>query len=506
MKDSKYPCKIPSRTVLLLGFLLLLLQTGQAAGLATPTTTSADASRSSTVRSVVSTKKNGGHSQTFTFHKTLVGGDDDDNSKVMQHRQSNQRSTSALDIVHNLQAGLRSTFLPSGFPLQTPAGYLQYSAWSWIQDLSTQLRAVLATQRVLEGVGVGRAGATALSAIMNFIVRDGCGMAATLLFTSVAASRFRTDIKRWRLFADVMVDIGITLEVAAAQVPTAFFLPMICVGNMCKAICGVAAGACGGAINLHWATGSDISDISAKFGAQHTVTGSLGLVFAALFAKKVSTVKLSHLWMLYSFLTALHIFANMRCMRLIAFSSLNTVRMNMVLADFFQGWSQQQQSDAATTVQSSPLASPIQISKQEALFFWPRFLRRKQPSMPIYFGVSFNEFSRQSLYSTTELEAMLLQDEKSYWISAGKSAIAVAIQADTSPVNQAKAYFHALLLARELQGKRPTSSQERLAVERAVLVQLDAAWNTFTSQCHQAGWDLTTCELRSKGYEIAIQR
>lgn len=37
---------------------------------------------------------------------------------------------------------------------------------------------------------------------------------------------------------------------------------------MCKAICGVAAGACGGAINLHWAKGSDISDINAKFGAQ----------------------------------------------------------------------------------------------------------------------------------------------------------------------------------------------------------------------------------------------
>lgn len=39
-------------------------------------------------------------------------------------------------------------------------------------------------------------------------------------------------------------------------------------GNTCKAMCGVAAGACGGVINLHWAKGSDISDINAKFGAQ----------------------------------------------------------------------------------------------------------------------------------------------------------------------------------------------------------------------------------------------
>ena len=34
-------------------------------------------------------------------------------------------------------------------------------------------------------------------------------------------------------------------------------------------MCGVAAGACGGAIDLYWATGtSDISEINAKFAAQ----------------------------------------------------------------------------------------------------------------------------------------------------------------------------------------------------------------------------------------------
>lgn len=34
-------------------------------------------------------------------------------------------------------------------------------------------------------------------------------------------------------------------------------------------MCGVAAGACGGAIELYWADkGSDISDINAKFRAQ----------------------------------------------------------------------------------------------------------------------------------------------------------------------------------------------------------------------------------------------
>lgn len=131
-------------------------------------------------------------------------------------------------LPQKMNSMLKSTFLPRGYPIRTPTGYLSYSIWSWIQDLSTQLRSVIATQRILEGVGVGKSGATALSASLNFIVRDGCGMVSTLLFTACVSSAFRFNVKKWRLVADVMNDVGITLEVAATIVPRELFLPMIC--------------------------------------------------------------------------------------------------------------------------------------------------------------------------------------------------------------------------------------------------------------------------------------
>ena len=86
-------------------------------------------------------------------------------------------------VSRKLMPALRTTFLPTGFPNKTPHGYLQFCIWSWIQDVSTQLRSVLATQKILEGVGVGREGATALSALFNYLVRDGCGMAASKIDT-----------------------------------------------------------------------------------------------------------------------------------------------------------------------------------------------------------------------------------------------------------------------------------------------------------------------------------
>jgi len=103
---------------------------------------------------------------------------------------------------------------------------------------------------------------------------------------------------------------------------------------MCKAICGVAAGACNGAINLHWAKGSDISDINAKFGAQHTVTGGLGIIFVALYVTSVLTISSHALWFLYFTLTIVHIYANIKCMKLLAFHYLITEQMVMITENF----------------------------------------------------------------------------------------------------------------------------------------------------------------------------
>ena len=164
-----------------------------------------------------------------------------------------------------LQSSLRSTFLPavsSGannkgcgdqLCVLRSSGYLKYMLYDNLQDLSTSLRSVLATQRILEGVGVGRASATALSATLNFLYRDGCGMLASLLFIRYASHSFRRNVKRWRYFADVMVDVGITLEIIAPSVLEKWFLPLLCAGNVCKALCGVSAGACSGALQMYWA-------------------------------------------------------------------------------------------------------------------------------------------------------------------------------------------------------------------------------------------------------------
>jgi hypothetical protein len=472
---------------------------------------------SSSITQVVSLHKNHGHADTFFFPDRTTGSTLPLLPNQQQPRDSSShRRHRRPSLARSIQSAIRSTFLPAGYPKKTPPNYLQYCCWSWIQDLTTQLRSVLATQRILEGVGVGRQGATALSALLNFLVRDGCGMVASLLFTSMAASRFRANVKQWRLFADIMVDIGITMEVMAVQLPTALFLPMISVGNMCKAICGVAAGACGGAIHVHWAKGgSDISDIQAKFGAQNIVAGSIGLVASAVFAKSASTVKGQHLWLLYGWLTMLHIFANMRCMRLLAFDTFNVTRLRLVAADFF--------TKSAVDAYSEQSLTPGQVSKMEPLFFFspkPVVSKSILPAIPIHFGVSFAEYARQSKLTMDELRVQL-ERQPSYFIAIGsmkrqqrrknsKPCIVVALNHDASAEQQVKAFFHALVLTEAVasslrRGASLNEAEDLRRLEMETVTRVDGhLWKNFSTQCKKAGWDLTSNQLQSKGYEVVV--
>lgn len=56
--------------------------------------------------------------------------------------------------------------------------------------------------------------ATPLAATIQWMTRDGASMISGLVFTSLMSTNFGTNIKAWRLFADGIVDVGITLEVS----------------------------------------------------------------------------------------------------------------------------------------------------------------------------------------------------------------------------------------------------------------------------------------------------
>jgi hypothetical protein len=101
------------------------------------------------------------------------------------------------DAWHRLRGAASATFLPAGYPASVPQEYLAFQLWNVLQDLTRSLRSILATQKILEGMGVGRAGVTSLVATMQWMARDGASMIGGLVFTAIAGASFGLNIKKW---------------------------------------------------------------------------------------------------------------------------------------------------------------------------------------------------------------------------------------------------------------------------------------------------------------------
>lgn len=507
------------------------------------------ASPSSQIRQPISTfikvisRKGDGRYKVFTIDSAAVNDNVVDDVSTISS-SGHARTTSSSSKLEHIQSILRSTFLPT-----TPSssngqcnqwetllahGYISYVLYDLVQDLSTNLRSVLATQRVLEGVGVGRSSATALSATLNFLIRDGCGMIASLLFSSYFASSFRRNVKRWKYFADVMVDIGITLEMLAPSVlGGTWFLPLLCMGNVCKALCGVAAGACGGSLQLYWAnklmgTEEGIAEIAAKGGAQRTVLGGVGLVLSGLFAKwlgdgtgtSVGGIQKRRLWIsMYCLLTMLHLISNWMSLKLIALDWLNGWRLHWVVEEFLKCI-----DDGKDTI---CISDPMEMSTKEPIFFLPELQEKKRRSSkyPIHMGVSFDQFATLSHQPLSVLQSKLeIQQNQcidNYIITVGhqnltpktKRCILVAFFPSSSNKERAKAYLHGCLLGRALvslsaennHASVDDNSELICRAESIAEEELRRLWPIFETSVAKAGWKLDKTECTTDGYEIYIE-
>lgn len=68
---------------------------------------------------------------------------------------------------------------------------------------------------------------------MVWVLRDGFGMVGSLVFSYLVSSHMDSNIKEWRLFADVINDVGLTLDLVAPYFRANFAL-VSSLATVCK--------------------------------------------------------------------------------------------------------------------------------------------------------------------------------------------------------------------------------------------------------------------------------
>eukprot|EP00753_Platysulcus_tardus_P008664 PLAT16156.1.p1 GENE.PLAT16156.1~~PLAT16156.1.p1 ORF type:complete len:458 (-),score=148.25 PLAT16156.1:74-1423(-) len=283
-------------------------------------------------------------------------------------------------FVQGVAGAARELFLPIGYPTSVRPEYLQFQAWDTLQALCSYLRGILTTQAILEGVGVGQETASPLAAAISWVLRDGAGLFGNLLFTWWGASRFDADVKRWRLFADVANDIGLTLELLAPRLPS-LFMPLACAGTLFKTMCGVAAGGARASLTSHFAASDNIADVAAKEGSQETAVTLIGMLVGIQLSSAIGS-SLPAVWSVFALLTAVHVLANYRAVACLRLRSLNAARLALLWQA--AGDSSVEAVNAAEPIVAALFSSPFSaaLPSAPALAAAVRFAKAPPPGMP----------------------------------------------------------------------------------------------------------------------------
>uniref|UniRef100_A0A8C2QN19 RUS family member 1 n=1 Tax=Cricetulus griseus TaxID=10029 RepID=A0A8C2QN19_CRIGR len=339
-------------------------------------------------------------------------------------------------------SGLRAVLLPQGFPDSVSTDYLPYQLWDSVQAFASSLSGSLATQAVLQGLGVGDAKASVSAATSTWLLKDSTGMLGRIIFAWWKGSKLDCNAKQWRLFADVLNDIAMFLEIMAPMYPI-FFTMTVSISNLAK----------------------------------ETVVNLAGLLVSLLMLPLVSDCPSLSLGC-FILLTALHIYANYRAVRALVLETLNESRLQLLLKHFLQ---------------RGEVLAPASANQMEPLWtgFWP--------SLSLSLGVPLHHL----VSSVFELEQLVEGHQEPYLLcwNQSQNQVQVALSQVAGPEAVLRAATHGLVLgALQEDGPLPKELAELREQARAgpkkeswILVRethqvLDTLFPKFLKGLQAAGW------------------
>nr|XP_046270961.1 RUS1 family protein C16orf58 homolog [Scatophagus argus] len=362
----------------------------------------------------------------------------------------------------------KSVFLPQGYPESVSNDYLQYQFWDTMQAFSSSLSGTLATQASLKGVGVGNQEATVAAATFTWLLRDGAGMLGRILFAWKKGSKLDSEAKKWRLFADILNDIAMFMEILAPYFP-AFFILIVCAAGIFKSIVGVAGGATRAALTVHQARRDNMADIAAKDGSQETLVNLAGLLVSFILIPLVTDNPILTLSLFFLF-TVLHLFANYKAVRSVVMETFNEARLSIVLQQYLK---------------DRLILSPLEANQREPV------LLEFRKTVPIRLGVRLQEVVR----SPVDLDLALKNNNMPFLLGVQNGCVCVCLAPEASVQDEIRAMCQAVWLSSML--SLPTSAEPAPQQQQRnwIMVHesyklMDTIFNPFLKGVEAAGWDM----------------
>ena len=327
--------------------------------------------------------------------------------------------------------------------------------------------------------------------IQQWATKDGCGMIGGLIFSYYSSPYFDSHVKEFRLFADIVNDIGLTLDMIAPYIPKSYLLYVSISATLCRTLCGISAGATKGSITQHFAIESNMADLNAKEGTQETLVSLIGMVLGIALARMIQVMdeqskivvksaskigsgssdggSLSSLlyvhgafvatWYIFVSLTWVHVWANYVGVNNLRLKSFNRQRAEVVLRPIIQnitnvvnGDMKKVKSDSIaikTKILQSrddiKMISPSQC-RESLLRSFGTMITQGKLRLGVDLKSALNDLSDKEVI---HLAGYLFSDEK-YLISVtgigSRTKINVVLHVDANDEDKLKAFVHGLII------------------------------------------------------------
>lgn len=291
--------------------------------------------------------------------------ENDDSWVITEETHVQSGNSTARRLLQTPLTVAKELFLPIGFPTSVRSGYLEYQCYDSLQGLCSYLRGVMCSAQLLQAAGVGDEAATAWGAALTWALKDGMGMMGGLLFSYCASPLFDAHVKEFRLFADLINDVALTLDMLAPYYSQSLLL-LSSASTLCKTLCGMSAAATKANITVHFAMEGNMADLNAKESTQETLVSLMGMLCGVTLARWLRDYEKSHpefteqiQWTTFTFLTLVHVWANWKGVCILRLRSLNRERAEIVLSQWTAMVSAK--NKAATPYISFP--SPEQVNE-----------------------------------------------------------------------------------------------------------------------------------------------
>ena len=315
------------------------------------------------------------------------------------------------------------------------------------------------------GVGSGAVPATAVAASIKWITKDGVGALGRLFVGGRLGLYIDQHPREWRMAADIIITVGLSLEIATVFFPSQFLL-LAGTGNFARALAKGMAKPSFRVIQQHFARDNNIGEVSAKEESWEVAGQFTGLLTSVAI---LSALQDANGWepilVTWAIFHSVHVVCRFIALRCLQFDSLSLVRSSILIQMHLDG---------------EPLADPATMSqKQQFLTDW----LLATPS--IEFGSSLKHISESLIQNATFGSWINVYREEQYLLFVEEGRGFVVLKQGGRSKHCLKALWQFLWLQQQ--------SQHHCIPEidafRRSLRETNMQFDGFLAELEEAGWN-----------------